>query len=99
MLRHKNYKYIASVLMTLAFASLVYRVHQTKDVIDLSYLWIILIALGQLFLLFYGIDNNKSEVTIPAFLVLSGVLYILYLKLTKREDDELIKELRDKDIL
>lgn len=88
MLRHENYKYAASTLMTLAFATLIYRVYQTKDVADFTYLWAILIALGQLFLLFYGFDNRKIEVIIPAFLVLLGVLYILYLKLTKREEEK-----------
>jgi uncharacterized protein with PQ loop repeat len=99
MLKHENYKYIASVLMTFAFATLVYRVYKTKDVVNLSYLWIILIVFGQLFLLFYGIDNKKVEIIIPAFVVLLGALYILYLKITQREQEELIKELKDKDIL
>jgi len=99
MVKHEYYKYIATLLLMMAFATLVYRVYITKDVVNLSYLWLGLISSAQILLLIYGFDNSKIEVIIPAFFILLGALYILYLKLTQREQEELIKVLKDKDIL
>lgn len=97
--KHENYKYIATILLTMAFSTLVYRVYITKDVANLSYLWLGLMISAQIFLLLYGFDNGKIEVFIPAILVLLGGLYIFILKRRQDKQEEIIKVLKDKDIL
>jgi len=99
MLKHENYKYIATILLTIAFLTFVYRVYITKDVANLSYLWLGLMSSAQIFLLLYGFDNSKIEVIIPAIFILLGALYIFILKQRQDKQEEIIKVLKDKDIL
>lgn len=105
----EKYKYISTAFFIAAFTTLVYRVYMTKDVKNLSYTWILLVIMSQLFLMIHGICNNKMEAILSSIYILSGMLYIFILKQHTKNDDydddnneenkNIIEKLRNKDIL
>jgi len=84
---HKNnpkYQIIAlisGIFSITAFSSLVLRAHMTKETDHLTFTWIFLALTSKILLCSYGIINNVYGIYIPAAILSSGILYILYIKL------------------
>lgn len=89
---------LAGILLVFAFGHLVFRVHYTKETQHLSYNWICLILLGQLLYGFYGYVNQLYGIIIPSTCIITGVLYILYIKIVHERNESIIDELTNKQI-
>ena len=97
-----KYQIISSIAVTLtllALSKLIHRVHQTQNTEHLTYTWIFLILAAQLSLVLYGILNNAYGIYLPALLVISGILYILFVKMSNIKENEVEMELINKNIL
>ena len=90
---------IASIMLVIAFSSLVLRVHLTKKTDGFTYTWIFLIGVAQLLIVIFGIVNNKKIVYIPALIILLGIIYIFYSKILYEETEKIERYLKDNNIL
>jgi hypothetical protein len=61
-------------------------------------MWILLVLTAQSLLLIYGLINNSYGIYLPASILIVGVTYILYIKLTHIKNENVEDELRGKDI-
>ena len=101
-MEHPKYQTIAVVsgfLTILAFSHLVYRVYTTKQADHLTYTWALLILTAQSLLVLYGILNNAYGIYLPAIILVTGVTYILYVKINYSVDNNVETELKMKNIL
>jgi uncharacterized protein with PQ loop repeat len=73
-------------------------VHITKETAHLTFMWILLVLTAQSLLLIYGLINNSYGIYLPASILIVGVTYILYIKLTHIKNENVEDELRGKDI-
>jgi|694.fasta_scaffold15691_11 uncharacterized protein with PQ loop repeat len=89
---------ISGILTIIAFSSLVLSVHITKETAHLTFMWILLVLTAQSLLLIYGLINNSYGIYLPASILIVGVTYILYIKLTHIKNENVEDELRGKDI-
>jgi len=83
-MEHKKYEFIAivsGILSILGFSHLVYRVYTTKETESLTFLWIFLVLSAQILLFLYGVLNNTYGIYLPAVILITGLLYILYVKI------------------
>lgn len=97
-----KYHYILSFglfSLVTAFSMSVYNVHNTMETRHLSYKYFIIVILGQISLLVYGILNNFKPMYTSAIIILLGIIYMLYIKLFYEVEDAIEAELKDKDIL
>jgi len=96
MIKHNELTIISGILTITAFLLFVYRVHITKVTDHLTYLWIGLVLTAQIMLFIYGKINHIFGIYVPAFIIFSGIVYILYIKIgysdNKRIEDELQKK-------
>jgi hypothetical protein len=96
MIKHNELTMIAGALNISAFIIFVYQVHITKITNHLTYLWIGLVLMAQITLFIYGKINHIFGIYVPAFIIFSGIVYILYIKIgysdNKRIEDELQKK-------
>ena len=99
MTKHNELTIISGILTTTAFAFLVFRVHITKITDNFTYVWICLILTAQIFLFIYGKINHIIGIYIPAIIIFSGIIYILYVKTIYTETYRLERELKEKEIL
>ena len=90
---------IAGILNIMAFSHLVMNVHVTKNTDNLTYSWVLLVILSQSLLATYGIINGAYGIYLPAFFLITGILYIFYVKVTYSDNKKVENELLDKDIL
>jgi uncharacterized protein with PQ loop repeat len=91
---------LSGILNFLAFSQLLIQVHLTKETDNLSYLWALTIISSQALFVYYGIVNEAPGIYITASIFLTGILYIVYIKLNYGSETKKIdKELMDKDIL
>lgn len=90
---------ISGILAITAFSSLVLRVHLTKETEHLTIMWIVLVLTAQSLLFIYGLINNSYGIYIPASVLIVGVTYILYIKLSYKKNEAIEDELKGKDIL
>ena len=95
MIKHNELTMIAGALNISAFLILLYQIHITKITNHLTYLWIGLVLTAQITLFIYGKINHIFGIYVPAFIIFSGIIYILYIKIgysdNKRIEDELQK--------
>lgn len=102
MIDHPKYQGIAiisGILTILGFSHLVFRVYNTNVTEHLTFTWIFLILSAQTLLMIYGILNNAYGVYLPPIIVISGLSYILYVKLNNSVDNTVESELRTKNII
>ena len=102
MTEHPKYQIIAGIagIFTLmALSNLIYRVYKTRNTEHLTFTWIFFILSAQTLLMIYGVLNKAYGIYLPAIIVISGVSYILYVKLTNVIENKIEKELINKDIL
>ena len=87
-MEHPKYQgivFVAGLFTISAFIHLVRRVYLTKETDNLSYTWIFLVLIAQSLLTLYGILNNAYGIYIPSLILISGVIYVLYVKITYKK--------------
>ena len=80
--KYQSIAFIAGIFTLMALSHLIYRVYITRHTEHLTFTWIFLILTAQTLLMTYGLLNKSYGVYIPSFIVVMGVSYILYVKLT-----------------
>lgn len=101
-MEHPKYQFIAvlsGILTILAFSHLVYRVHTTNQTEYLTYIWLFLGLSAQSLLAIYGLLNNAYGIYLPASILISGLLYILYIKLNYENIANIEDKLKLKNII
>jgi uncharacterized protein with PQ loop repeat len=84
-MEYKKYQWIAiisGVFAILGFSHLVFNVYYTKKTDHLTFIWLFLVISAQTLLIIYGLLNKSYGIYLPPILLISGLLYILYVKLT-----------------
>lgn len=84
-MEYKKYQWIAiisGVFTILGFSHLVFNVYYTKKTDHLTFIWLFLVITAQTLLIIYGLLNKLYGIYLPAILLICGLLYILYVKLT-----------------
>lgn len=102
MIDHPKYQFIAvisGILIILSFSHLVFRVYNTKATEHLTFTWIFLLLSAQTLLMIYGILNNAYGVYLPPMVIISGLLYILYVKITYETTGNIENKLKEKNII
>jgi len=102
MVNHPKYKIIAilaGIITLLGFSYLVLRVHNSKQTEHLPFIWIFYILIAQTLLALYGFLNNACEIYVPALIVITGITYILYIKLNFETSKNIEADLEQKNIL
>jgi len=98
MIERPKYQIIAGISGTftlLGLSSLIFNVHTTKKTDNLTYPWFFFILSAQILLALYGLLNNAYGIYVPALMVVTGLSYMLYIKLNHSENKiemELIKK-------
>jgi uncharacterized protein with PQ loop repeat len=95
-MEHPKYQVIAGlagILTIVGFSHFVYRVHITTETDHLSFLWIFLVLSAQSLLFLYGILNNAYGIYLPAAILITGLCYILYIKLNYVIDNNVESQL------
>lgn len=64
-----------------AFFSLVYTIHQTKNTTSFNWSYLLGNIAAQILLIIYGFANNAPEIYGPTLLLCVGLSYIVYIKL------------------
>lgn len=85
MVDHPKYQFIAvlsGILTILGFSHLVFNVYYTKKTDHLTFIWLFLVISAQILLMIYGLLNKSYGIYLPPILLICGLLYILYVKLT-----------------
>lgn len=102
MIEHPKYQFIAiisGILTILGFSHLVFRVYSTKETNHLTFTWLFLILSAQTLLMIYGILNNAYGIYLPPIILISGLLYILYVKLSYETNSDVETKLKSKNII
>ena len=102
MVDHPKYQFIAvisGILTILAFSHLVHRVYTTKQTEHLTFTWIVLVLTSQSLFVIYGILNNSYGIYLPPIILISGLLYILHVKLTYEDSANIENNLKEKNII
>jgi hypothetical protein len=86
---------IAGTFTLLVLSSLIYRVYDTQNTEHLTYTWIFLILTAQSLLVL----NNSYGIYLPAIVVISGISYILFVKVSNATENKIEMELIKKNIL
>ena len=97
--KHNELAMMAGICNIVAFSFLVYHVHITKITDNLTYIWICLVLISQSLLFFYGRINQIFGIYMPALIMFSGIIYILYVKLVYTETRDIENDLKQKNIL
>lgn len=72
---------ISLMFNVIAFSSLLFNIHNTHDTSSFNWSYLFGNVLAQILLVIYGLLNNAPEIYGPTILLLSGLLYIIYIKL------------------
>jgi len=99
MVEHPKYQFIAiisGILTILGFSHLVFRVYSTKETTHLTFIWLFLVLSAQILLMIYGILNNSYGIYLAPIILISGLLYILYVKLTYETSNNIENNLKEK---
>lgn len=102
MVDHPKYQFIPVVsgfLTILGFSHLVFKVHSTKNTTHLTFTWLFLYLSAQTLLMIYGISHNSYFIYLPPIILISGLLYILYVKLSYETTANIENNLKSKNII
>jgi hypothetical protein len=93
--------FVAGMLTILALIDLIYGVHLTKQTEHLTFTWIGLVLSSKILLVLYGILNKSYGIYLPASLIILGIGYVLYVKLTYDNTTQIRieNELKHKNII
>ena len=72
----------------ISFTSLLSSIYITKDTSSFNWLYLLGNVVAQILLIIYGFVNNAPEIFGPTILLLFGLLYIVFIKMTYHNDDE-----------
>ena len=97
--KYQGIVFVAGLFTISAFTHLVRRVYLTKETDNLSYTWIFLVLMAQSLLTLYGILNNAYGIYIPSLILISGVSYVLYVKIAYKKTLNIEKELKIRNII
>jgi len=90
-----KYSLLATVSLmfnVMSFSSLVLNVYKTKNTSSFNWLYLCGNTTALTLLITYGIVNKAPEIYAPTILLLVGVLYIIYTKLTTKIKEDDIKK-------
>ena len=73
---------ISLMFNVVSFASLVYNVHMTKNTTSFNWIYLVGNILAQILLIIYGMANKAPEIYGPTMLLISGLIYIIFIKYT-----------------
>jgi len=99
MSKYEELTLIAGILSITAFSFLIHNVYVTKLTDNLTYLWIGLNLVAQALLFTYGKINNVFGMYFSATIILTGIMYIMYVKVMYTDTNKIVDELKKKDIL
>jgi hypothetical protein len=89
MSKYNELTLISGILTIVAFSFLIEHVYVTKITDNLTYFWIFLNLTGQLLLFIYGKVNNVFGIYFTSFIIIVGISYVLYVKVTYRKKKKL----------
>jgi hypothetical protein len=75
---------IAGILGLISFSTLIQKIYETHNTASLPWTWIILNLSAQTLSMIYGIGNLSYGIVLPGMLFITGLLYILYIKLNHK---------------
>jgi len=99
MSKYEELTLIAGILSITAFSFLIHNVYVTKLTDNLTYLWIGLNLVAQALLFTYGKINNVFGMYFSETIILTGIMYIMYVKVMYTDTNKIVDELKKKDIL
>ena len=79
---------ISLMFNVISFTSLLRSIYKTKVTASFNWLYLLGNIIAQILLIIYGILNNAPEIFGPTILLLFGLLYIVFIKMTYHYDDE-----------
>ena len=79
---------ISLMFNVISFTSLLSSIYITKDTSSFNWLYLLGNIVAQILLIIYGFVNNAPEIFGPTILLLFGLLYIVFIKMTYHNDDE-----------
>ena len=82
MTKYEELALISGIATITAFSLLIQHVYATKITENLTYFWIFLNLTGQSLLFAYGKINNIFGIYFPALVLVIGISYVLYIKIT-----------------
>ena len=82
MTKYEELALISGIATITAFSLLIQHVYVTKITENLTYFWIFLNLTGQSLLFAYGKINNIFGIYFPALVLVIGISYVLYIKIT-----------------
>jgi len=71
-----------------SFIILIYNTVMTKDVTNISFIWLVLVFLAQFNLFLYGIFNKFYGYILISGFIVSGLSYIFYLKIMSLQGEQ-----------
>ena len=71
-----------------SFFSLVLNIHKTKNTSSFNWFYLFGNVIAQVLLVIYGLANNAPEIYGPTLLLMVGLTYIVFVKLTNSEKNE-----------
>lgn len=89
MTKYEELALISGIATITAFSLLIQHVYVTKITENLTYFWIFLNLTGQLLLFIYGKVNNVFGIYFTSFIIIVGISYVLYVKVTYRKKKKL----------
>lgn len=81
MLKYALLATISLMFNVISFASLVYNIHITKKTDNFNWLYLIGNIIAQILLIIYGIANKAPEIYGPTLLLITGLSYIIFIKI------------------
>lgn len=86
----------ASLMMNMgSFFTLIQKVHYTKNTSSFPWYYLVGNIIAQLLLITYGIINGAYGLYGPTFILLLGLLYIVYVKMTYNDTEIVVKSQHD----
>ena len=82
---------VAGIMGLISFSSLVQKIYDTHNTSSLPWTWILMNLSAQILSLIYGIGNNAYGIYVPNIFFIIGIIYILYVKITHKEPEEIKK--------
>lgn len=79
----------AGILGLVSFSTLLQKIYETHNTSSLPWTWIVFNITAQILSFTYGIINGAYGIFIPNTLFLSGLSYILYVKLTYKPKEKI----------
>jgi hypothetical protein len=79
---------ISLMFNVISFASLVHHVHMTKETTSFNWIYLTGNIVAQILLIIYGLANKAPEIYGPTMLLITGLLYIIFVKFNYGEKEQ-----------